>query len=582
MMECGLQNLGEAIIRDPQNRALYREYERIKKDLAKQQIARVKERIFKEKANAVMCGVAPTKAFFDKFKHKVNKEYITCLKDDRGNPNYDIGGILSIVEQHFEGLFQNDGEFDENIAQMFLNEIKVVEGLRNVDLTYLIGLQELRDVLNGLQKGSSPGPDGISYEFYKKIGADDYSADRLLKALNQMLNTAKMEGKLPAKMVEGIIKLIPKRTPGDEIGNHRPITLLNTDLKILTCIISNRLKSHLGNILHPSQYAQPGKDLNLLNTQIRDINDDMAHGGGDAFFVSVDFKAAFDKVSHAFLFRVLERIGFAPHFVNFVRALYNGASSVVYVNGHKTKKIKLKSGIRQGCTFSRPLFTFALDPLLWFLNNHTSIQKFRCRSNKETLTSCFTDDLNFATSNLSSLRLCLSSIERYRLASGLEVNFDKTKGIFYDKSHLLQVENLPNIKWVSRVKILGVHYGPAEFINAQWVEKVKEMKEEVCFYEKVGAKTFQGKAILARSKLLPIMSYVANVHPIPQVFVNQMDNIMLKFIVGHDKSMMNLYQFAACKKLGGYCIDFVSLHASLFLLRPVLFYIKAKSDWRDS
>ena len=85
MVECGLQNLGEAIIRDPQNRALYREYERIKKDLAKQQIARVKERIFKEKANAVMCGVALTKAFFDKFKHKVNKEYITCLKDDRGN-----------------------------------------------------------------------------------------------------------------------------------------------------------------------------------------------------------------------------------------------------------------------------------------------------------------------------------------------------------------------------------------------------------------------------------------------------------------------------------------------------------------
>ena len=578
MMECGLQNLGEAILRDPQNKALYNEYERTKKDLAKQQLEKAKERIFKGKADAIMFGVLPTKTFFDKYKHKVNKGFIKCLKGSDGEPHFDGGGIVNIVEQHFERLFQNDNDFDDDTVQLFLGVVQEVDGLWEIDLTCEVSLQELKDVLSMLPFGSGPGPDGISYEFYKKIGSDEYCLKGLLRVLNKMLLKAKTDGVLPAKMVEGIITLVPKREPFDEIENYRPITLLNTDLKILTKIIANRLNSFLSGALHPSQYAQPGKDINLLNAQIRDIQADMENGVEDSFFVSVDFKTAFDKVSHDFLFKVLEKKGFATPFINFVKALYQNASSVVYVNGHKTKKIKLKSGIRQGCTFSRPLFTFSLDPLLCFLNTNSMIRKFRCKTNKEVLTSCFTDDLNLTMPTLSSLLMCLFYIERYKQASGLEIIFSKAKGIFYNKRNFLRSESLPNIKWVTRVKILGINYGPAEFVNAQWVEKLNEIRDEVRFYQTVGVKTLQGKAILSRSKLLPKVSYMANIHPIPPAFVKQIDDIMLKFIVGHDKSMMDLYNFAACKRLGGYCIDFVSLHASLFLLRPVLMYIKSKSE----
>ena len=549
-----------------------------KKNLAKEQINNVKEKIFREKANAVMLGVKPTKSFFEKYRHKINKDYIKCLRNDDGVPCFDIGGMINIVEGHFEKLFNNDGIFDENIMQMFLDEVCEVDGLAGIDLTCQIGMGEFKDVLAELPKGRMPGPDGLSYEYYIKICSDEYCAKGVLRVLNEMLNAAKTKGKLPAKMVEGIITLVLKREPRDKIENFRPITLLNTDLKILTRILSNRLKPLLNKMLHPSQYAQPGMDINLLNTQIRDIQFDIANGDDDGFFVSVDFKAAFDKVSHTFLFKVMEKMGFPAPFLNFVRALYFGASSVVYINGYKTKKIKLESGIRQGCTFSRPLFTFALDPLLRFLNNHASIRKFRCRSNKEALTFCFTDDMNFAVPTLSSLLMCLFHIERYKMASGLEVNFLKTKGIFYNNRNFLQAAHLPNIEWVTRVKILGIHYGPAEFVNAQWVEKVNEIREEVRFFQAIGTKTFQGKAILSSSKLLPKLSYLANVHPIPPVFVKQIDSIMFNFIVGHDKTLMNLYNFAACKKLGGDCIDFVTLHASLFLLRPVLLYIKAKIE----
>ena len=64
-----------------------------------------------------------------------------------------------------------------------------------------------------------------------------------------------------AKFKAGIIKLIPKYPPYNEIENFRPISLLNLDYKIFTKIISNRIQPILEKIIHDSQYCMPGKDI---------------------------------------------------------------------------------------------------------------------------------------------------------------------------------------------------------------------------------------------------------------------------------------------------------------------------------
>ena len=577
MMESGLQGIGLEILNDPNNLALYKKYDSIKKDLAKKQLENVKEKIFKEKASNILHGPKPTKQFFMKYRKKITKQYFKCLKDENGVPNYEINQILNIVEQHFERIFGTAGDDDNDEMQFFLNETSQISELGEHDLTCNISMSELGEVMGVLPDGKMPGPDGQSYEYYKKIFKDDFFKDKLLVILNNFLHTARNTGKLPAKFVEGVISLVGKRDPLDEIENYRAITLLNCDLKILTKIISNRLKPLLGKILHPTQFAQPGHDINLLNAQIRDVFYDMENSDHDSFFVSVDFKCAFDKVSHSFLFKVLKKLGFQGPFINFVKALYHNASSTILINGYKTKKIKIKSGIRQGCTFSRDLFTFSLNPLLQYLNKCERIQKYKCLSNEKILTSCFTDDLNLFTESFSSLLTILFYILKYKKASGLELNFAKTKGIFFNKRNVINVEHLPKIQWVTNVKILGIHYGKSEFINSQWVDKVKEIKEEIHFYNSTGRQTLQEKAILSKSKLLPVLSYVCNVHVIPDMYTKQIDVMLLKFIVSHDKSLMELYEFASNKSLGGYCVDHITLHASLFLLRPVLLYIKLKA-----
>ena len=72
-----------------------------------------------------------------------------------------------------------------------------------------------------------------------------------------------------------LITLLPKCEPFDDIKNYRPISLLNSDYKIFTKIITNRMNPILENVINKSQYAQPWKDIHEMNTVVRDLVDGM-------------------------------------------------------------------------------------------------------------------------------------------------------------------------------------------------------------------------------------------------------------------------------------------------------------------
>ena len=62
------------------------------------------------------------------------------------------------------------------------------------------------------------------------------------------------EGTLPNSFYEATITLIPKPdkdTTNNE--NHRPISMMNIDAKILNKILANRIQEHIKKVLHHNQ-----------------------------------------------------------------------------------------------------------------------------------------------------------------------------------------------------------------------------------------------------------------------------------------------------------------------------------------
>ena len=116
-----------------------------------------------------------------------------------------------------------------------LNPLKAkITNEDNKKLTQQITFAELKTAIFQLENGKSPGIDGIPIEFYKSYY--EYIKNDLLQLYNSILTTS---------MNQAIITLLPKNDKKENLKNWRPISLLCCDYKILTTILSNRLKPTL-------------------------------------------------------------------------------------------------------------------------------------------------------------------------------------------------------------------------------------------------------------------------------------------------------------------------------------------------
>ena len=61
--------------------------------------------------------------------------------------------------------------------------------------------------------------------------------------------------------------------------------------------------------------------------------------------------------------KTLQKAGIEGTYLNIIKAIYDKHTANIILNGEKLKAFALKSGTKQGCPLSPPLFNIALEVL---------------------------------------------------------------------------------------------------------------------------------------------------------------------------------------------------------------------------
>ena len=123
-------------------------------------------------------------------------------------------------------------------------------------------------------------------------------------------------GELSIEQKRGILNIIPKKEKDiRHLNNWRPISLLNTDYKILTKLLSLHLQNVISTIVAPHQTGYiKNRYIGENNTTIVDTIDFLKEHNKPGILLQLDFEKAFDSFSWKFLQISLKHFVFGEYF----------------------------------------------------------------------------------------------------------------------------------------------------------------------------------------------------------------------------------------------------------------------------
>ncbi|XP_028098674.1 uncharacterized protein LOC114298320 [Camellia sinensis] len=179
-----------------------------------------------------------------------------------------------------------------------------------------------------------------------------------------------------------------------------------------------------------------------------------------AIAVKLDFNKAYNRVQWDFLSALLERMGFAGLWIQWIMAVVTTVSFSVFANGRKRASFIPTRGLRDGDPLSPYLFVLVTDVLSASLtksHHERRIKGLKIKHNRPPLTHLFfTDDaLLFAKVEAEECLALKQTLESYCLASGQLINLDKS-GIAFSS-------NTPAQTRLDTCSSLGISSTPTNF-----------------------------------------------------------------------------------------------------------------------
>ena len=444
----------------------------------------------------------------------------------------DIDEILHTTTNFYKSLYTSSNP-DKTLLHEYIQNIPCDKKLNNDDKLLCEGDITIEEceyaVFKNLQPNKSPGLDGIPNEFYQVFWPT------IKNFVIEVFNEIYEKGQLSNTQRKAVLSLIFKGGDRELLKNYRPISLTNSDYKIISFILSNRVHKVLHKIISADQTGYIKK--RFIGCNIRLVEDIIEYSKkyyNKGAILFLDFKKAFDSLEWDFMLKALEKFNFGPDFLKWVKIFYTDPEAVIKVNGFLSSPVKLYRGVRQGCPLAALLFIIAVELLSIQIKNNQELSGFELKQKNKTKIvkiSQYADDSMLFLKNLEQIYLAIEILTEFGKFAGLVLNVDKTQALYLG-TMINQQNQFGGIKLTTDpIRCLGVYVGHDQEGNEDknWKEKFKKIENLIDSWQK-RTLTYFGKITILKALIISqFVHVVINTHT-PDWVIHKLTNTCFRFI----------------------------------------------------
>ena len=485
----------------------------------------------KSRLNWELKGERNTRFFHRALARRQHRNQITALSVD-GVDMCTPHVIKEALHSYFHQLLT-----ETTTAKIFDLPDKMLAELKIEEREHLIKdftLQEIHEALLATDATKSPGSDGINAGVLRSIWP--VMKDEILVFFKEFHTTSH----IPKGYNASFIALVPKVKVPKHPTHFRPISLMNSVMKLLSKVMARRLKEVMHVLVSPTQSAfiqgrQITDSILLASEVISALKDKKSSG----LVLKIDFEKAFDKIRWNFVFEVLRQMNFDSKWIDWISSIFNSSSISVLVNGSPSSEFSPTRGLRQGDPLSPLLFNLVGEVLSAMLNRASElkiINGISLPNCKELITHLqFADDVVlFISQDIDSIMGIKRVLQCFQVISGLKINFSKSSLYGYGGSE----QNL--VEWAAllgcevgkgELKYLGATLGASPTRLKYWDPLLAKVQARVQSYDS-STLSIAGRTVLLKAVIDSIPVYWFSLFKIPSAIINKIEKVRRRFLWG--------------------------------------------------